>query len=131
MMEENSDEDDAAPSKSKRNRKTSTLSQSARRKPKAAVTTKGKNGTTKGQDGPKKLSMAEAFEPINRPLFGNLTLQEIRETKRFLDACGQEATDDIIGRLVGDQVDKIRGLLQRSLAEGGGTTTTTTPTNQT
>jgi hypothetical protein len=42
-------------------------------------------------------------------------LNEIKETKQFLDPCGQEATDDIISMLVGEQVDKIQLLLQRAL----------------
>ena len=42
-------------------------------------------------------------------------MDEIKETKQFLDPCGLEVTDDIIGRLVGEQVDKILPLLKRSL----------------
>lgn len=65
---------------------------------------------------PAKKSMKDSFEPINRPLYPNLSLAEIKKTKQFLDPCGQEATDDIISMLVGEQVDKIQALLQRALA---------------
>jgi site-specific DNA-cytosine methylase len=91
-------------------------------KPKAKpATAKGK--TTTPSDSGKK-SMAESFEPMDRPLYSNLSLAEIRKTKRFLDPCGQEATDDIIGRLVGQQVDKIQSLFKRAMENGnllGGT----------
>mmetsp|Transcript_36589 Transcript_36589/g.88683 ORF Transcript_36589/g.88683 Transcript_36589/m.88683 type:complete len:2159 (+) Transcript_36589:2-6478(+) len=62
-----------------------------------------------------KKSMKDSFEPINRPLYPDKSLQQIREEKQFLDPCGQEATDDIISRLVGEQVDRIQPLLQRAL----------------
>jgi site-specific DNA-cytosine methylase len=71
-----------------------------------------------------KKSMAESFEPMDRPLYSNLSLEECRKTKRFLDPCGQEATDDIIGGLVGQQVDKIQSLFKRAMENGnllGGT----------
>jgi hypothetical protein len=63
----------------------------------------------------KKKSMKDSFEPINRPLYPTLSLAQIKRTKQFLDPCGQEATDDIISRLVGEQVDKLAPLLQRAL----------------
>ena len=73
---------------------------------------------SKKEAGPKKKSMKDSFEPYNRPLYPSLTLKEIKETKQFLDPCGQEATDDIISLLVGEQIDKIQALLQRSLGSG-------------
>ena len=82
-------------------------------KPKTNPVTKGKAPLDSG-----KKSMAESFEPMDRPLYSNLSLEESRKTKRFLDPCGQEATDDIIGRLVGQQVDKIQSLFKRAMENG-------------
>ena len=62
-----------------------------------------------------KKKMAEAFQPINAPSFSDLSLKKIHETKEYLDPCGMEATDNIIDRLVGEQVTKIGSLLQRAL----------------
>ena len=45
-----------------------------------------------------------------------MSLEQIQQEKEFLDPCGMEATDDIIDRLVGEQVDKIGSLLQRTLS---------------
>jgi hypothetical protein len=64
---------------------------------------------------PNKKSMAESFAPINTPIYYKLSMDEIAKTKQFLDPCGMEATDDIIDQLIGDQVDKIGGLLLRSI----------------
>jgi hypothetical protein len=82
----------------------------SKQKKKGAAVAKGGNNNNKG-----KLKMFEAFQPMNAPSFKSLSLKEIQEEKEFLDPCGMEATDDIIDRLVGDQIDKISGLLQRSL----------------
>jgi hypothetical protein len=62
-----------------------------------------------------KKKMSESFKPSDVPLFSKLSLEEIKKTKEYLDPCGMEATDDIIDRLVGDQVDKIGELLVRAL----------------
>ena len=43
-----------------------------------------------------------------------MSSQEIKE-KSFLDPCGLEATDGIIERLVGEQLDKIRNLFEMTL----------------
>jgi hypothetical protein len=51
-------------------------------------------------------------------------LRQIKEEKEFLDPCGMEATDGIIDRLVGDQVDKIGALLRRSLSSDLGSLVT-------
>lgn len=64
---------------------------------------------------PEKKKMSESFEPKNYPDYQKLSLKQIKEQKGFLDPCGMEATDGIIDRLVGEQVDKIGGLLQRAL----------------
>jgi site-specific DNA-cytosine methylase len=75
------------------------------------------------KSGKEKIKMADAFEPINAPANKTMSLATIHEEKEFLDSCGVEATDDVIDRLVGDQVDKILPLLERSLtgnAEDGG-----------
>jgi hypothetical protein len=37
------------------------------------------------------------------------------QQKEYFDPCGMEATDDIVSRVVGEQVDKIQGLLARVL----------------
>jgi hypothetical protein len=64
---------------------------------------------------PEKKKMSESFEAKNYPDYQKLSLQQIKEQKGFLDPCGMEATDGIIDRLVGEQVDKIGGLLHRAL----------------
>lgn len=48
---------------------------------------------------------------MNNPLFQRLSRKEIAAQKLFLDPCGQEATDDIIGSLMGQQVEKVKLLL--------------------
>jgi hypothetical protein len=53
----------------------------------------------------------------NNPDYFKMSLKDIKETQSFLDPCGMEATDDIIDRLVGQQLDRIGGLL--SLAMNG------------
>jgi len=63
-------------------------------------------------------SMAESFKPMNAPPYYNQSLEEIHRDHECLDPCGTEATDDIIDRLVGDQVDKIGALLCRALKSG-------------
>jgi len=80
--------------------------------------TKGKKKGGKaasGDGGGKGRTMAELYEPTNAPPFFKLSLDEIEKKHSYLDPCGVEATDDIIDRLVGDQVDKIGALLQRAL----------------
>ena len=59
--------------------------------------------------------MCDSFAPINAPLYPKLSLKEIHRTKEFLDPCGMEGTDDIVDRLVGEQVDKLGSLLERAL----------------
>jgi len=66
-----------------------------------------------------KQKMYLSFDPINAPANKSMSLEEIEKQKEFLDPCGVEATDDIVGRLVGGQFDKISGLLLRSLEDGG------------
>lgn len=76
---------------------------------KAAASQKSTSSkTTEGQ------SMADSFKPMNYPIYQKLSRTEIQKKMSFLDPCGMEATDDIIGRLVGDQVDKLTGLLTRA-----------------
>jgi len=65
-----------------------------------------------------KKSMAESFTPINLPQYARLSSKEIQNSKKYLDACGMEATDDIIGMMVGIQVEKIAKLLERALSNG-------------
>lgn len=65
--------------------------------------------------GKPKIKMSDAFQPMSTPIFPRLSLSQIAKDKTFLDPCGMEATDDIIDRLVGDQLDKIGSLLQRSI----------------
>ena len=95
------DEDEEIPKKKK-----------ARGAKKAKVATK-----KKAEEGGKK-GMAESFNPLNAPPYFRKTLKEIQEQHECLDPCGTEATDDIIDRLVGDQVDKIGALLCRALKSG-------------
>mmetsp|Transcript_15839 Transcript_15839/g.39337 ORF Transcript_15839/g.39337 Transcript_15839/m.39337 type:complete len:1761 (-) Transcript_15839:1193-6475(-) len=82
---------------------------------KAKKETKTKE-TSKPATGDRKLTMAESFDPINYPLFQELTQNEISEQKQYLDPCGMEASDDIISKLVGNQLDKIMGLFTRAMA---------------
>ena len=62
-----------------------------------------------------KVGMAESFKPTNHPPFHDKSLKQIHEEKEFLDPCGVEGTDNIIDRLVGNQVDRIGALLSRAL----------------
>ena len=85
-------------------------------------------------DGPKKVikgvdekSMAAGISAKNVPNYKDLSWDEIAKTKDFLDPCGMEATDDIIDRLVGGQVDKIAGLLDRALAQDRNLATASCP----
>ena len=79
------------------------------------------NKTTKVETKPNaaagkpKVKMSDAFQPMSTPIFSKLSLDQIAKEKAFLDPCGMEATDDIIDRLVGDQLDKIGSLLHRSI----------------
>jgi len=79
---------------------------------KKPATAAAKKGAASGGGGKK---MSESFQPMNAPSYPKLSLAQIAKEKEYLDPCGMEATDDIIGRLVGDQVDKIGGLLERAL----------------
>ncbi len=63
------------------------------------------------------LKKTDNFSACNAPIYSKLSLQQIAETKEFLDPCGLEATDDIIDGLIGNQVDKIGSLLLRSLGK--------------
>jgi hypothetical protein len=60
-------------------------------------------------------SMAESFKATNVPLFDKLSWDQMDQQKEYFDPCGMEATDDIVSRVVGEQVDKIQGLLERVL----------------
>ena len=97
--EEEEEEEEAPPKKIKRT--------SAKKSPAASANTK---------EAGKKVSMADAFQPINHPLFQKLSRKEIAQQKAFLDPCGMEATDNIIGSLMGQQVDKVRHLLEKALS---------------
>ena len=79
-------------------------SSSTNKKPKAAAAK------------PKK-KMADSFKPTNNPVYWDkkMSATKIKETFTFLDPCGLEATDYIIDRLVGEQLDKISNLLKRAL----------------
>jgi hypothetical protein len=92
-------------------RKTATTSKKA----------KAKSSTTKkaaaAASGKKKLS--ESFKPFSTPIYMDMSLKEIQESREFLDPCGMEATDDIIDKLIGEQVDTIGGLLLRSMENDG------------
>ena len=63
-----------------------------------------------------KKKMYESFQPMSNPIYDKMSLDEIKKKKSFLDPCGMEATDDIIDRLVGQQLDKIGNLLRRALS---------------
>ena len=84
-----------------RKKKTTKKAASAKKKP------------SQGQ--PAKMKMCDMFQPMNTPTYMKLSLEEIYEQKEFLDSCGMEGTDDIIDRIVGEQVDRIGSLLTRSL----------------
>lgn len=96
----------------------STTSKTTKSSARAKSASKGKDKATP-EEGVTKKSMADSFEPATAPTYKNLSLEQIQKNKSFLDPCGMEATDDIIDNLIGDQVDKIGGLLQRSMANGG------------
>jgi len=84
---------------------------------KSVPAAKDSAATAKNSKDPEKKSMAESFAPINTPIYSKLSMDEIAKTKQFLDPCGMEATDDIIDQLIGEQVDKIGGLLLRSIGK--------------
>ena len=77
------------------------------------------NATKASESGAKsatgKVGMAESFKPTNHPPFHDKSLKQIQDEKEFLDPCGVEGTDNIIDRLVGNQVDRIGALLSRAL----------------
>ncbi|GKY91341.1 hypothetical protein MPSEU_000106300 [Mayamaea pseudoterrestris] len=79
---------------------------------------RGKKADTKDKT-KTKTALSADIEPKNVPHYKDLSWDEIAATKEFLDPCGMEATDDIIDRLVGKQIDKIAGLLDRALARDG------------
>jgi Lamin-B receptor of TUDOR domain len=83
-----------------------------------------KGSDSKVQGSTEKKKMSECFEPKNYPDYQKLSLKQIKEEKEFLDPCGMEATDGIIDRLVGEQVDKIGSLLARSLSSDLGSLAT-------
>jgi hypothetical protein len=62
--------------------------------------------------------MCDSFQPINAPLYMKKSLEEIQEKHVFLHPCGEQSSDDIVARLVGEQVDKIGGLLQKAKEHG-------------
>jgi hypothetical protein len=64
-----------------------------------------------------KKKMSESFQPTNPPVYSKLSLAEIEQEKEFLDPCGRESTDGVIDRLVGEQVDAIGALMQRTFEE--------------
>jgi hypothetical protein len=79
--------------------------------PKKAAAKKEKSET----GGKSKMSEVSAKDCTNNPGYFRMSRKEIKETQTFLDPCGMEATDDIIDRLVGHQLDKIKGLLGKAL----------------
>jgi len=85
-----------------------------RRKKKPVPKAKKASERKRDSGGPKK-KMSESFQPINAPTYPKLSLDEIKRTKDYLDPCGMEATDDIIDGIIGKQLDKIGGLLARTL----------------
>jgi len=85
------------------------------KKPRAKIG--GKAAAAKAEPAKKEKSkMCDSFAPMNTPSYKDLSLETIHEEKEFLDPCGLGSTDDIIDSLVGEQVDKIGSLLQRSSA---------------
>lgn len=91
----------------------SAVSSEEKKPPAKKPRAKGKKASNKGP------SMAEGFKPMNTPSYKKMSLDQIYKEKEFLDPCGMGGTDDIVDRLVGEQVDKIGLLLQRSLQNGG------------
>jgi hypothetical protein len=101
-------DDDISPKKENRKRESSSKSAESASNPNMRKKTSNSKATNTNV---KKISMAEAFQPLNNPLFQKLSRKEIAAQKLFLDPCGQEATDDIIGSLIGQQVEKVKLLL--------------------
>jgi len=83
-----------------------------RKKSGAAAKKSSEAAEPKKKEGKK---MYESFKPMSNPIYMDMSLDEIQKTKSFLDPCGMEATDDIIDRLVGQQLEKIGNLLHRAL----------------
>ena len=99
------EESDFEESKPKSKRKSQTLKKS---------TAKPKSKKKKG-----KSSMVNDFKPTNTPVYQRLSLDQIKKEKEFLDPCGMEATDNIVDRLIAEQLEKVGGLLLRSMENGG------------
>ena len=83
-------------------------------KKKAAAKTKPKS--TSDVEKRTKMSDVDGIRKTlkNNPDYYQLSRAQIKETQSFLDPCGMEATDAIIERLVGHQLDQISGLLVKA-----------------
>ena len=78
----------------------------------------GTNGKKKKKKS--KKSMSESYVPQNNPVYYKDTQKHIDKHKQYLDPCGLESTDDIISKLVGNQVDRLLGgLLPRAMETNG------------
>lgn len=91
----------------------------AKKKPSKKASAKKSTKSTTDGDVEKKTKMSDV-DGIrktlkNNPDYFKLSRQEIKDTQSFLDPCGMEATDDIIDRLVGHQLDRISKLLSLAL----------------
>lgn len=106
-MEFESESEDEAPRRKKKKGKASKKTAA-----KKAAVPAAKDTGTKPKQGKK---MCDMFQPINPPLYKTESLEEIHQKHDFLDPCGMEGSDDIVDRLVGEQVDKIGALLQGAL----------------
>lgn len=83
----------------------------------AESTAKAKKEPKPEHEGRTKMSDVEGIKKTlkNNPDYFKLTRDEIKATQSFLDPCGMEATDDIIDRLVGHQLDRILNLFSLAL----------------
>jgi hypothetical protein len=118
ILESDNDSDFEKPKKKKpvkRNVKTEASAKKTPAKTKATRTTTTTSKSKPGADKGKKKN--DGFSASNAPIYSKLSMNEIAETKEFLDPCGLEATDDIIDGLIGNQVDKVGSLLLRSLGK--------------
>ena len=89
-------------------------------KTEAALKKEGPKSTSMDVEKKTKMSDVDGIRKTlkNNPDYFKMSREEIKATQSFLDPCGMEATDDIIDRLVGQQLDRISELLSRALKGG-------------
>lgn len=55
------------------------------------------------------------YKPINHPSYPDKSLRQVHDEHAYLDSSSVEGADEIIHRIIRDQLNKIRPLLDRAL----------------